>query len=243
VTKLYALRFSHPAIAARLMLEHAGIAHEVVDLPLGLHPLMLRRAGFAAGTVPALVIDGRKIQGSLEISRAIEARGPAGILFPVDPEARRRVAEAERWAEAELQPIPRRLFRWALVRTPGLRRGAARGAGLPLPRLVGALMKPVATRFARISHADDASVRRDLELLPGNLDRVDAWIAEGTIGALRPNAADFQIATTLRAMLVMDDLRPAVEGRPGAELARRILPDFPGNLRSVLPPGWAAPDR
>jgi glutathione S-transferase len=103
-------------------------------------------------------------------------------------------------------------------------------------------MKPVATRFARISHADDASVRRDLELLPGNLDRVDAWIAEGTIGALRPNAADFQIATTLRAMLVMDDLRPAVEGRPGAELARRILPDFPGNLRSVLPPGWAAPD-
>lgn len=243
MTRLYALRFSHPAIAARLMLEHAGIAHEVVDLPLGLHPLLLRRAGFPGGTVPALVIDGRKIQGSLEISRAIEARGPAGILFPVDPEARRRVAEAERWAEAELQPIPRRLFRWALARNAGLRRGAARGAGLPLPRLAGALMKPVAARFARASHADDASVRRDLERLPAHLDRVDGWIAEGRIGTSSPNAADFQIATTLRTMLIMEDLRPVVEGRPGAELARRILPDFPGNLRSVLPPGWAAPDR
>lgn len=222
------------------MLKHAGIEHEVVDLPLGLHPLLLRRAGFRGGTVPALVIDGKKIQGSLAISRAIEARGPEGILFPVDLEARRRVEEAERWAEAELQPIPRRLFRWALARSPRLRRGAARMSGLPFPRLAGALMKPAAARFARISHADDATVRRDLELLPAHLDRIDAWIAEGTIGATRPNAADFQIGTTLRAMLIMEDLRPAVDGRPGAELARSLLPDFPGRLPAVLPPEWRA---
>jgi glutathione S-transferase len=237
LTKLYAIRFSHPAIAARLMLEHAGIAHEFVDLPLGLHALLLRRAGFAGGTVPALVIDGKKIQGSLEISRAIEARGPAGVLFPIDPEARRRVEEAERWGEAELQPIPRRLFRWALTRDPRIRRGAARMAGLPFPRLASAVMKPVAARLARISHADDTSVRHDFDHLATHLDRVDAWIADGTIGAPEPNAADFQIAATLRAMLIMEDLRPAVEGRPAAELARRIVPHYPGSLPAVLPRG------
>jgi glutathione S-transferase len=223
------------------MLERAGIAHEFVDLPLGLHPFLVRRAGFAGGTVPGLVIDGKKIQGSLEISRAIEARGPAGVMFPIEPAARRRVEEAERWGEAELQPIPRRLFRWALARDPRLRRGAARMAGLPFPRLAGALMKPLAARLAHVSHADDATVRADLERLPVHLDRVDAWIADGTIGATHPNAADFQIATTLRAMLVMEDLRPAVEGRAAAELARRILPDYPGSLPAVLPPGWAQP--
>jgi glutathione S-transferase len=238
MAKLYAISFSHPALAARLMLQRAGIEHEVVDLPMGLHPLLLRGAGFAGGTVPALVLDGRKVQGSLEISRAIEARGPDGILFPAEPRARRRVEEAERWAEAELQPIPRRLFRWALARDGKLRRRAARMAGLPLPRVTGALMKPLVARFARVSHADDPTVRADLERLPGLLDRVDAWIADGTIGAAEPNAADFQIGTTVSAMLAMEDLAPEIEGRPGADLARHIVPAYPGKLPRVLPPGW-----
>ena len=220
------------------MLEHAGIDHEVANLTMGIHPLLLRKAGFAGGTVPALVMDGRKIQGSLEISRAIEARGPAGVLFPVDPTARRRVEEAERWAERELQPIPRRLFRWALSRDAGLRRRLAQRVGLPLPGLVGTLMKPLAARLARISRANDASVREDLERLPEFLDRVDAWVADGTLGGHDLNAADYQIGTTLRAMMVMDDLAPALEGRPAAELALRVLPDFPGRLPSVVPPEW-----
>ena len=234
--RLYALPFSHPSIAARLMLERARIEHEIVNLPMGLHPLFLRKAGFRGGTVPALVLDGRRIQGSLEISRAIEARGPAGILFPVEAEARRRVEGAERWAEAELQPIPRRLFRWALSRDASLRRRVARMARFPLPRLAGALMKPLAARFARVSRADDATVKADLERLPVLLGRVDAWIADGTIGGEEPNAADYQIGTAIRAMLAMDDLRPRIEGRPAAELAVRIVPDYPGRLPSVLPP-------
>ena len=238
MTKLYALPFSHPALAARLMLERAGIDHEVANLTMGIHPLLLRKAGFAGGTVPALVMDGRKIQGSLEISRAIEARGPAGILFPVDPTARRRVEEAEGWAERELQPIPRRLFRWALARDAGLRKRLARRVGLPLPRLVGTLMKPLVARLARISRANDASVREDFERLPEFLDRVDGWVADGTIGGRDLNAADYQIGTTLRAMMAMEDFAPLLEGRPAAELARRVVPDYPGWLPSVIPPEW-----
>jgi glutathione S-transferase len=112
-------------------------------------------------------------------------------------------------------------------------------AGLPLPRLAALLMKPIAARMARGSEADEATVRSDLARLPTHLDRVDGWIADGTIGAEVPNAADFQIAATLRAMLIMDDLRPFLEGRPAAELAGRIVPDYPGRLPSVVPPGWS----
>jgi glutathione S-transferase len=114
-------------------------------------------------------------------------------------------------------------------------------AGFPLPRLAGALMKPLAARFARVSRAGDATVRADLDRLPALLDRVDAWIAEGTIGGEAPNAADFQIGTTIRAMLAMDDLRPGIEGRPVAEMAARIVPEYPGRLPTVLPPDWKPP--
>jgi glutathione S-transferase len=100
-------------------------------------------------------------------------------------------------------------------------------------------MKPLAAWFARVSRADDASVRADVERLPALLDRVDGWMADGTIGCAEPNAADFQIGTTVRAMLAMEDLRPAIEGRPAADLAGRIVPTYPGKLPPVLPRGWA----
>lgn len=238
MNKLYALPFSHPSIAARLMLERAGVPHEVVDLPMALHPVFLRARGFPGNTVPALVLEGRKVQGSLAISRAIEDRGPAGILFPLDPAARTKVEEAERWGESVLQPIPRRLFRWTLAGNPAIRRRVLERAGLPLPGIAARVMKPVVTRFARAAHADDDTVRSDVEGLAGHLDRVDALIAEGTIGGRDPNAADFQIATTVAAMLAFEDFLPMIEGRPAAELARRIVPAYPGRLPPLIPREW-----
>jgi len=238
MNKLYVLSFSHPSLAARMMMERAGIEHEVADLPSGLHPFALRLLGFPRGTVPALRLDGRRVQGSREIARAIEARGPAGVLFPLEPEKRRRVEEAERWGEEELQPIPRRLFRWALLRDRGLRRRLLRRSGIPLPGAAAIVMRPLVARLARISEADDETVREDARRLPALLDRVDALIAEGTIGGLEPNAADFQIGLTLSALLAMEDFRDEVEGRPGAELARRLHPRYPASMPSVLPSEW-----
>jgi glutathione S-transferase len=99
-------------------------------------------------------------------------------------------------------------------------------------------MKPLVARLARISRANDASVRDDFERLPKFLDRVDGWVADGTIGGRDLNAADYQIGTTLRAMMAMEDLAPLLEGRPAADLGRRVVPDYPGRLPSVLPPEW-----
>jgi len=94
--RLYALSLSHPAHAARLMLERKGIDHQVVNLLPGMHPIFLRLRGFRGPTVPALAIDGQRVQGSLSISRALERLRPEPRLFPSAPVQRRAVEEARR---------------------------------------------------------------------------------------------------------------------------------------------------
>jgi glutathione S-transferase len=96
---------------------------------------------------------------------------------------------------------------------------------------------PAALALARVSSADDGHVRRDLADLPTLLDRVDALIAEGTIGGEQPNAADFQLGTAVRVLLAYTDLRHLVEGRPAAELALRVLPEYP-KIPPFLPREW-----
>jgi glutathione S-transferase len=65
-------------------------------------------------------------------------------------------------------------------------------------------------------------------------------IEAGTIGGAEPNAADFQIGTTARVFLSMEDLAPLLEGRPAKELALKILPDYVGKTPAVLPAEWLA---
>jgi glutathione S-transferase len=236
--KLYSLSLSHPSHAARLMLERKGIDHDVHDLLPGMHPIQLRLAGFRGGTVPALRIDGRRIQGSLAISHELDAIQAEPALFPADPERRAAVKRAEAWGEREVQPIPRRIFRWAVTRDPDLRRWLAKEAGMPVPRLMAALNIPVARYFARKVDANDAEVRADLAALPATLDRADVLVAEGTIGGEAPNAADYQIGTAIRVLLAFEDLHPVVVNRPSADLALRLLPQYPGPIPPVLPPAW-----
>jgi glutathione S-transferase len=242
--KLYSLSLSHPAQAARLMLERKGIEHEVVDLLPGFHPLQLRAAGFRGGTVPALRVQGRRVQGSRRISRALEELRTDPPLFPADPDRAPAVVDAERWGEEVLQPVPRRIFRWGATHSQKVRRWiAADVVGMPAPGLVAAAQAPIAWRFARVIGANDARVRSDVTGLPTLLDRVDSLIAAGTIGDEDPNAADYQIATAVRVLLAFEDLRAAVADRPAGELAMRVLPRYPEPIPSSLPAEWVAPLR
>ena len=70
---------------------------------------------------------------------------------------------------------------------------------------------------------------------------MDAWIDEGLLGGPEPNAADFQIATSLRLLMTLDDVRPAVEARPAGRLAREVVPEFPGRGERGLPGRLARP--
>jgi glutathione S-transferase len=69
---------------------------------------------------------------------------------------------------------------------------------------------------------------------------VDALLAEGVIGAERPNAADFQVATSVRLAMTADQLREHIAARPAGEHALRLCPDYPGRMRAVIPEEWVA---
>ena len=236
--KLYSICVSHPGHAARAMLEHKGVDHRVVDFLPGLHPLLLRAVGFRGGTVPALAMQGRRVQGSLAIARVLDELCPEPALFPAERDRREAVEQAELWGERELQPLPRRCFRWGMSHSSALRRWLAAEAGLPAPAGAGKLSTPIALWFARVSQADEEHVRADLAALPALLGRVDELIARGTLGGVAPTAADFQIASSVRVLMAFDDLHDALGRRPGTRLALRLYPDFPGPVPAFLPRAW-----
>lgn len=237
--KLYGFSISNPWQTARLMLDHKGIETKRVEVLPGLHPALLRVLGFRRGTVPALKLDGRRIESTLDLARALEAAVPDPPLFPADPERRRAVEEAEAWGEAELQNVPRRIARWVLARDNGARTRIARDVGIPLPALAAALNAPIAKAMARRVDADEAHVRAILADLPATLDRVDGYLAAGVIGGAQPNAADFQIAPSVRILVGMAELAPLLADRPCAAHARRFVPDYP-EAPPMLPPEMLA---
>jgi glutathione S-transferase len=61
------------------------------------------------------------------------------------------------------------------------------------------------------------------------------------IGGVERNAADFQIAPSVRLLMCFDDIRPAIVGRPAERFANEVVPDYPGHVRAALPPDWLAP--
>jgi glutathione S-transferase len=228
--RLYSIALSHPSRAAAGMLAHTRTPYRVVKLPAGAHPPLVRAAGFPRYTVPALELaNGRRLQGSLAISRALHELAPERALFPRDRAARCAVEDAEGWGHSELQPLPRRIIRFAMVHDQALRRWfAADILHWPAAGLLGELGRPTAVAMARAAGADEAAVRDDIRRLPGLLDRVDELIATDTIGGAEPNAADFQILSTVRALLGFADLAGRVDGRPCAAAARRLFPRWEG---------------
>ena len=176
--RLYVTSLSHPSKAAAAMMSYKRLPHRRVNLPAGFHPMLVRAAGFAGRTVPALELDGRHVQGSLEISRALDEAIAERPLFPPEPFARRSVEDAERWGHDELQPLPRRIFRRAAVRDPALRRWvAADVAGVPAPAVVAALTKPVAARRSAEAGGDEATIREDVAASPGCSTTSTRWSA------------------------------------------------------------------
>ncbi len=140
--ELYWMSVSHPSQAARKMLDLKRVEYKVVDvMPLN-QRVHLRLAGFRGGTVPAIKLDGKRVQGSREIARALDERWPDPPLFPSDPELRARVEVAERWGDEEFQPVPRRLFRFGVATLPELRRWMIRQLQMPAPDLIAAAIQP-----------------------------------------------------------------------------------------------------
>lgn len=239
---LYVIPGSHPSRTARLMLARKGIDYRRRDLIPVVSKGVLRLAGFPRVTVPALRIDGERVQGSKEIARALERIRPEPPLFPAAQEARAEVETVEAFGDSELQGVARRILWGALGRDKEPLRSYSAGARLGVP--VGVAVKtaaPIVALSARFNQATDENVRADIAALPGMLERVDEWIAAGVLGGEEPNAADYQVATSIRLLMTLDDLRPAIAARPAGELAMAIDPDYPGEVPRILPPQWLEP--
>lgn len=241
--KLYMFPGSNAVYTARLMLDHKELDYKVVKLLPGPHAFVLLGKGFQTMAVPALKADGVRVQGTRWIARALDELAPERPLFPDDPARRRAVEDAERWGEG-LQNATRRIFYCAARRDPRAFLSVMSAERGPVKRVVLRVMAPIVIRLATGVHrALDEHGREDLALLPERLDQIDTWIEGGLLNGPELNAADFQIAANVAGLLLVDDLRPFIEGRPAGAHARRVAPGYVGHAGPCIPAEWLEPLR
>jgi glutathione S-transferase len=226
-------------MTAEAALRRKGLEYERVNLPMPHNDEMERIYGAGHRTVPGLLVGDEPVHGSIAILERLEQMVPDPPLYP-EPIAD-EVREAERWGDAELQDLGRRLP-WGALQFRPEAMGTFGGAG-PLD--------PAGTDFAlRVVRGmwkyHRISVERlyvDIAGLPAKIDRVDELANQGTVGGEQPTAADLQIGATLRVLLTVGDLRPLIEGRPAEALARRWFPDYAGDVPAgAFPEDWV-PER
>jgi glutathione S-transferase len=247
--KLYVIIGSHACRAGMLMLEHKGIAYRTVELLSGAHPVLVRMLGFPGhrapirsvdgrahrslatldrlGTVPALRFGSERVQGNRQIARFLDRVQAEPALFPTDPERRRAVEEAELWADEALQMAARRIgLAGARHGLDAFReRGNAGRLGPLLSRseLHRALVSQISARM--VFRANAQSERELLAGLPAMLEKIDAWIGAGVLGAEQLNAADYMIAPSLALIAYRSQPRAEIEAHPAGELLERVLPE------------------
>jgi glutathione S-transferase len=238
---LYVLPGSHPCAAVEAALALKSIEYRRVDL-LPIVPVLVGRPLWGGTTVPGMRVNGQRVVGSRTIMRRLDAMvaEPPLLPDPSDP-AHARVLEAERWGDDVFQDVPRRVLDVAFLRRPRAMESYAADAKLHVrPQLLRPVMPLTARLMAIKTKASDESARADLVALPAQLDQIEGWIEEGVLGAERPNAADLQIGSTVRLLLTIGDVRPLLEGRPAAALAR-YFPPMVGEVEAgVLPAEWLA---
>ena len=231
VHKLYVVHSSHPCETVKKAFELKAIPYKTVELPIPAHA-PLQRLRFGTRTVPALKLDGgEKISGSRAILRRLDELVADPPLLPSGADARAAVLAAERWGEEVLQPAVRRMVWGALKHRPDAIPSYQQASQLPqLPRPVVRLAAPAVVAIERaMNRAADAAVRADLRGLPGKLDQIDAWILDGLLaGAQQPNAADLQIAASLRLLATIGDARPLLVGRPCEATCDGAVRGLPG---------------
>ena len=232
--KLVGVPGSHPCLSAELMLRRKGVEFTRLDLPNMTHKAILPLMRYRGRTVPVIKLDGKRIRTTMRIARALETRQPDPPLFPRDD-----LEGDEAWADSALQDGVRQLARYAVGQD---KEAMASFLHEPLLGIPANLVKPTVPLIrpvvSRQMKPKDGTAQAMLEALPGQLDRVDALIEAGTLGAGRPNVVDFQVAPSVRLMLNFDQLREHIDARPAGAHARRFVPDYPGRFRAVFPDSW-----
>jgi glutathione S-transferase len=232
---LHALPPSHPCMTVAAALGYKGLEYQRVDLKAGEHVEQMQQIyGEGNSTVPGLLVDGDPVHGSRAILARLEMIAPDPTLYPSED-----VANAERWGDEEFQDLGRRLPWGALHFRPEAMGTFADRGPLDGPGTDFAIRYVHGSwRYHKISAA---RLEEDLASLPAKLEYIEELARGGVIGGEQPNAADFQIAATIRVLLPLGDLRPLLEGSAAERIALQIFPEYPGDVPAgAFPAGWVA---
>jgi glutathione S-transferase len=220
---LYGFQGAAPSFSAELMLRHKGVRYRRVNVIWFRAGKSLPAKGFPGRTAPAVLLDGRPVQTNRAIARALDEVVPDPPLFPADREERWHVEAAESFGDEVLQHATRRMFLWSSVRDLSSVTPHPAIGRMPFPRIRWLREWLMRRPFAHYGITEPV-VRSDFEALPGMLDRLDEFMADGVLGGPRLTAADLQIAPLIAALSGIAPLRPEVEPRPVATLIDRVLP-------------------
>ena len=232
---LHVLPPSHPCHTVEAALRLKGLDAEIVTLTPGEHNAVMEELyGEGNRTVPGMLVDGEPVHGSVAILERLEELAPEPSLYPAA--IADAVREAERWGDAELQDLGRRLP-WGALHFRPEAMGTFAGGG-PLD--------PAGTDFAIAYVRSSWTYHRitavrlaeDLAGLPAKIDHIDALVAAGVVGGEQPTAADLQIGATLQLLLALGDVRPLIAGRPAEGLTHWFDPR-PGEVPAgAFPANW-----
>jgi glutathione S-transferase len=219
-------------MTAEAAIRLKGLDYERVDFAPGDHAVKMPEIyGEGRSTVPGALFDGEPVHTSRAILERLEELEPDPPLFGSEA-----VREAERWGDEELQDLGRRLP-WGALHFRPEAMGTIAGGGPLDPAGTDYAM-----RFARAAwkyHGITCErLAADLAGLPEKVAHVQRLRDEGVLDGETPNAADLQIGATLRVLLVVGDLRERLA--PVEDYARRLFPDYPGEIPAgAFPAGWA----
>ena len=216
---LYTIPGSHACRSAMLMLEHKRIPWKVREMPPGVQKLTMRARGFPGDTVPAIKVNGTRVQTNRKIARFLDELRPDPQL--VQAERGREIERTELFNDQTLQPLSRRLLLAAGRRDPSCGADGKLGPVLAYSNWRRRLSAGMAYRYFGVS---DEIERLDLAALPGVLDQIDSMVDAGTLNGPDLNAADFEIAPSLALAAYREDIHEEVTSRPAWKLVERLLP-------------------
>ena len=224
--KLYGIRGSAPSFSPELMLRHKGIPYRRVNLIPDRHRKRLPAKGFPGSTVPALLVDGRRVQTNRAIARALDEVVPEPRLLPTYRTARAEVEKAELFGDKVFQQAVRRIVLWSLVNDPDSVTPHPAIGALPIPRNAW-LRRRLTRRSLEVVGITDAVVHDDFKAVPEMIDRLEDYMDDGVLNGADLNSADFQIAPLIAALLGASYVATDVVDRPAASLASRVMPSHP----------------
>ena len=234
---LHAVPPSHPCMTVEAALRLKSLEYERVDFAPGEHPAeMEKRYGAGRATVPGM--HGRRRAGP-RLAGDPRAAGGAGARSGAVPRGRSPMPCARPSAGATSSCRTSAAGCRGARCTSGPRRWARSPARASWTRPGRTGRCATCAPPGSTTGITCKQLAEDLAGLPEKLAHVGALAADGVVGGDAPTAADLQIASTLRVLLTLGDLRPLLEDGPAAELARRWFPDYPGDVPAgAFPRSW-----